>query len=165
MQKHLYFVCPTDHLESVINRTFKQENYFCTSLGNSVVFDLNRTEEIKSFIEAKEIEKITFILSDTNQLVLDALRNQDFKAIGGLRNFYSEITRQKKRTEAMWSIDDLRIPILSYYLRMKVRELRPTLNSALSGQMLVDAKIFKRQGSSFSDVRSNLFCGEHFGAN
>lgn len=55
MQKHLYFICPTDHLETVINNTFKQENYYCNSLGNSIKFDSEMVGQINVLIETKNI--------------------------------------------------------------------------------------------------------------
>mgnify|MGYP004137638051 CR=1 FL=1 len=70
MRKHLYFVCPTDHLETVINDHCYQENYYLTSLGNSVSFNSEFIGEINSLIEANRITEITFILSDNTSAIL-----------------------------------------------------------------------------------------------
>ncbi len=83
MRKHLYFICPTDRLEAVINARFKQENYYWTSLGNSVSFDNERVGEINALMETKSITGITFVLSDDNCMFLDALKDREFSSING----------------------------------------------------------------------------------
>ena len=84
MQKHLFFVCPTDNLESVINFKFKHENYFLTSLGNSFEFNKDNVNEINidlqpyllnllrnTFlkIENENIKNIRFIVSSSENLI------------------------------------------------------------------------------------------------
>ena len=39
MSNNLYFICPTDNLESIINSTFNEEKYYVTSLANSITFN------------------------------------------------------------------------------------------------------------------------------
>ena len=48
MLKHLYFICPTDFLEGVIENVFKQINYYYTSLGNSITFDKDSVKQLKN---------------------------------------------------------------------------------------------------------------------
>ena len=63
MGKHLYFVCPTDNLETVIENHFQNKNYFLSSLGNSLGFSFEVVEEINSLIENKGITEINFVLA------------------------------------------------------------------------------------------------------
>ena len=162
MQKHLYFICPTDYLETIINDTFKHENYYVTSLGNSIAFNADQVEEINALIENKGISEITFVLSDNNRIVVDALENQSFANISGLSNFYREIVRQKKRTRVTWRTKDFRTFVLSYYLAMKVRELMPRLKSWPIDQLKINAKIYNKRKKVFSQVFSDLIYSQHF---
>ncbi len=61
MQKRFFFICPTDCLEHTINTTFKYENYFYTSLGNS--FNYNR-KTIVSYYLNKKIKELELQLTD-----------------------------------------------------------------------------------------------------
>lgn len=165
MRKHLYFVCPTDHLEVVINNLFHQENYYLTSLGNSVTFNPGLVEEINSLIETKCITEITFVLSDNNQMIMDALKNQRFNKVKGLKRFYNAITRQKNCEEGVRQIVDIRIPIISYYLNLKIRELKLQLNNGLSDTVNVNAKIYTKHNHTFNKIPTNLLYLEHFRLN
>ena len=67
--RKLYFVCPTDCLERTLDKN-RQENYYVTSLGNSVIFSEEMVEKINSFIESKGIKEITFVLSNNNRCMV-----------------------------------------------------------------------------------------------
>ncbi len=95
MQKCLYSLCPTDCLETVINNTFRNENYFYTSLGNSVIFSNNTITEIKILISKHRINEVCFVLSNNNHFILDALKNNNFSNIRGLSTFYKEIKKKR----------------------------------------------------------------------
>ncbi|WP_281615744.1 hypothetical protein [Flammeovirga sp. SubArs3] len=95
MQKHLYFVCPTDHLETIIEATFKEENYYYSSLGNSVSFEKDIISEINDVIETNNIKEVTFILSNTNKLILDAIQHESQPLVIGMKRFYYDVIRQK----------------------------------------------------------------------
>ena len=165
MKKHLYFICPTDYLERVINNTFKEDNYYCSSLGNSVVFDSEMVTEINGLIEAKNIREITFILSDNNRIVLDALRDYDSIKVSGLNKFYNEIAREKERSKVLWQMCDLRIPILSYYLNVKINELLPRISRWMIDQVKVNSKIYNTSRAVFREVHSDLFGREFLNLN
>jgi len=94
MKQCLYFICPTDYLETIIERTFDQENYFYSSLGNSVIFTKDELSEIKKLICSKGIREISFVLADDNPIVLDALANQNFSDIRGLKKFYNQVSEE-----------------------------------------------------------------------
>ena len=66
MEPQLYFICPTDHLEHIINDQLGGVNYFYFSLGNSLGFDVETLEQLSSFLNEKRIENISFVLSDSN---------------------------------------------------------------------------------------------------
>lgn len=110
MQNNLFIICPTDHLEPVINSLYGCENYFYTSLGNSFTKDVKTMESLKKLIRRKNIGNIFFILSSDNKIVWDALESQYFRDIRGLNELYAQIEAQKKDLQ-FWMI----ITIKNYY--------------------------------------------------
>ena len=156
MQKHLFFVCPTDHLETVIDKHFDEENYYLTSLGNSVDFDSEIIEEINTLIEAKSITEISFVLSDTNKIIMDALEREEFKGVTGLESFYESISEPKKRTEVLRHVFQTELPLINQYLQMKVRGLKHGLNFWFSDKVSVNAKVYRRQTNVFKEANTNL---------
>ncbi|MCH2195588.1 hypothetical protein [Kordia sp.] len=165
MKKHLYFICPTDHLEAVINDVSKSENYYITSLGNSIVFDKDTIDEISVLIARKDIDEITFVLSDTNKIILDALDHENFTNIRGLNILYDEMKKQKEYKQIIWGNRDLRTPILSYHLNQKVYELISKLHHWNLDILKVNAKIYNKQDDIFNDVFSDLIYEKHFSLN
>lgn len=165
MQKHLYFICPTDHIERIINKTFQQENYFYTSLGNSIRFDADMAAQINGLIESKNITEVTFVLSSSNQVVMDVLSQQNFSSIEGLDSFYHEITQQKERSKMLWQRSDLPIPILSHYLNQKIKELQPKISSWIVDNVHINSKIYIRKSNVFKDVYADFFCEKYVNLN
>ena len=156
MNKRLFFICPTDFLEKIINDTFKGENYFVTSLGNSVVLDAEKVNEINALIEAKGIKEITFVLSDDNRIVHDAFAKQKFSKIIGLSNFYSEITNRNMHSLWSWQIRNLNNAVISNHLNKKISALRPKLSGWLMDKIELNTKIFYRQRSVFNEIHNDL---------
>lgn len=165
MHRHLYFVCPTDHIETVINNHFPQDNYYLTSLGNSVNLNSCFIEEINLLMETKQINEITFVLSDNNKMILDALKSQDFKNVRGLKKFYDVIVEQKKRIKAIWLESDIQISIISYYLDLKIRELQTQLSNRSTDVVKISAKIYNGQKNVFNEIYPDIFSFNHFHLN
>lgn len=165
MQKLLYFICPTDCLEPIINNTFRQENYYISSLGNSIVFDNKAMDQLKELITSNNIREISFVLSYDNRVILDALGNQDFSEISGLNHFYKEIIRKKKDSEASWQTWNPQLLILSYYLNDKIRELKFRLNGLFFDRLKISGKIYNRRENIFKNIYSDSICIEYFGLN
>ncbi|KXX69957.1 hypothetical protein [Flammeovirga sp. SJP92] len=165
MRKHLYFICPTDHLEPVIESTFHEENYFCSSLGNSISFDHMMMEEINQLIETKNIREITFVLSDSNKLFKEALNNQVHKAGNSLEEFFHDIKNQKKLTSVIWKKSDLQLPVLSLYLDRRIRELQSQISFWFEDKVKINAKVYNRQKKVFKDIHSELFSLKYYSQN
>lgn len=158
MQKSLYFICPTDCLETVINHRFKQKNYFYTSLGNSFNADNKTVERIQCVVQKHRIRKICFVLSNDNKIIEDALHHQDFSDMNGLRNFYAEISKQRKKTAIISK--NKQFTMLSYFLNKKIQELEINLASILNFPIEIFAKVYDRDCDTFTPVYSNLVCLE-----
>ncbi len=165
MQRHLYFICPTDHLESVINSTFKQENYYLTSLGNSIAFDTDMMVQMNELLHVKNIRDISFVLSDNNRILSDALENKDYSQITGLSNFYNEITKQKEHSEGVWQTYNRQFLMLSHHLNDKIKELRLALKALSIDPLPISGKIYDRNKETFSEIYSDLICRNYVGVN
>ena len=165
MQKHLYFICPTDHLEKVIDNTFNQEHYYFTSLGNSVIFDSNRIGWLSELLTTKNIHEISFVISDDNRIVLDAMKTQDYSGITGLNNFYNYILKQEEYADVLWQTSNRQFLVLSYHLNKKIKELRLGLKYKYAEELKIDGKIYNREEMNFRGIYSELVCKESFGLN
>lgn len=117
---------------------------------------------IEGLLTANDIWNISFVLSDDNSMVLDALGNHEFSKIAGLRNFYQEIAKQKERSAALWQSHHLQFSIISNYLNHQIRELRLALGHRGTDQLQINGKIYLRQQKAFSDIYSDWICEERF---
>jgi len=160
VKKHLYFICPTDYLEVVIDGTFEQENYYITSLGNSITFDRETVAAIHKLVETKNITEITFVLSDNNPIVMDGLNDQDFVNVWGLDVFYREIAKLEVRAELLWQTSNLNGRVFAYYLNKRTEELRAKLNNGWCDHIAINAKIYSSQRNLFNEPRNKFFYQE-----
>ena len=158
MKKHLFFVCPTDFLESTISKQFKGENYFITSLGNSIKFDTDFLDQLKVLLSSQEISEITFLLSLDNSIVKDAMGDQRLLAITGLFQYYFQLEDQHEETKNYWQQGDQKSFIISYYLNKKIQELKVCLASKSSFD--INGKIYNKQMGTFNEIYSNLIFPE-----
>ena len=120
MQKRFYLICPMDFIEHNINKTFRYENYFYTSLGNSFNHYSKTIEYIRGIIKKHKIKEIYFVLSTDNMIVLDALGSQKTSKIRKLHNFYNDIKSQKQLSNLLFKENDNQFTILSFYLNKKI---------------------------------------------
>ncbi|MBD1420973.1 hypothetical protein [Sphingobacterium chuzhouense] len=158
MRKCLYMICPTDHLESVINSRFEGHNYFYTTLGNNVKLDKDTIGQIALLLETNSIREITFILSIDNCILLDALIKQHFRNIGGLDDFYLYLQERKKHMFNSWQRHNHYIILFSYYLNHKIKELKTGLRGVIPTQPSINGKLFSKDYNKFSPIHSDLVC-------
>lgn len=156
MQKNLYFLCPSDNLEAVIEKRYPQENYFLSSLGNSISFSDDFILDINSLIESKGIGKITFILSNNNRFILDAMKNQEFKYIKELKEYYKTIEERKVLTIKSYKNKNFTSLITSHILKTKINELNSNLFDWIRNKISIEGKIYDPTKDMFFDVRINI---------
>ena len=156
MQKNLYFLCPSENLEAVIEKSFPQENYFLSSLGNSISFSDDFILDINSLIESKGIGKITFILSNNNRFILDAMKNQEFKYIKELKEYYKTIEKRKVLTIKSYKNKNFKSLITSHILKTKINELNSNLFDWIRNKISIEGKIYDPTKNIFFDVRINI---------
>lgn len=165
MQKKLYFLCPTDCLECTINKQFKFENYFYSSLGNSFIFDSKTIGNIKEMILKQNIKEISFVLSSNNTIIEDALGSQSFLKTRGLKSLYGQIIKQKKCSEILYQSNFNSFLILSYYLNAKIKELKFELEKHIKYPLKINGKIYNRFENVFKDIYADLICIEKHSLN
>ncbi len=165
MQRRLFFICPTDCLESIINRTFGYNQCYYTSIGNSVVFDEDTTAQIERLIIKHNIQDIFFVLSNTNPIIRDALEDQHFHGIRGLDHIYTSISKQKNYSEILWQNNSALSTILSHHLNKKIKELRIQLGRLRLRQIRISGMIYNQNDNVFDDIYSDLIFKDYFSLN
>lgn len=165
MGNNLYFICPTDHIESTINRTFTEKNYYCSSLGNSIVFDQGMMSQLRSMLKSRSIHKILFVLSDDNRFVLNAMRGKNSAVVTGLSEVYEEILSEKNTSELLWRKCDLQAVVIARLLQRKRDELQLKLEAASLGEVQLESKIYFRQQRTFCAVDSKISDRKPFNLN
>ncbi len=165
MHSHLYFICPTDHIEPIINSSFGHRSYYYTSLGNSVAFDDDTIKQIEHLVLKHNIREISFVLSNTNVIFLDALGNRNFSEISGLDNFYNEVISQKEYSAGSGLKCNRKFLVLSYYLNYKIRELWHELNYPIINQVKIIGKIYDKKRNVFDEIYSDLICRDYISLN
>jgi len=149
MPGHLFFICPTDVLESVVNASFNEESYFLTSLGNSIAFTEETISAINYLIKERDIDEVSFVLCDDNKFIRDALGKRELSSVSGMGNFYREIDKERFLCKVAWNAADDQVLISSNYLIHRVNELSNRLESS---EILVNAKVFNRKEERFHQV-------------
>lgn len=162
MQKCLYLLCPSDCLETIINDTFQEENYFYTSLGNSFISNSEAIQDIQFVVQKYNIQKICFVLASDNKIVNDALGRQQFSDIKELSSFYSEIIKYKEQSKIVWQKDkdNLKFSVISYYLNKKIKILKTGFNNFHKYPVTISGKIYFRRNSMFTPIYSDWICLE-----
>jgi len=156
MTKRLFFICPTDFLETRINNNFKGDNYFVTSLGNSIGLDANQVDQISTLIITKDIKEVNFILSDNNRIIQDANGKQKFSYISGLDKFYDEITSEKIYSTHLWKKKTFNNTILSSHLVNRSKDLQLKLENWHIHYLRIKILIFNSKTQDFNHIRYNL---------
>lgn len=158
MQKCFFLICPTDYLENAINKTFRSQNYFYTSLGNSFIYDDKTMKYIKQIVKKHNIQKFCFVLSIDNKIVLDALWKGNFSKIGALSSFQNEIRKEKELSKKIFKSSNSQFAILSYFLNKKIKDFKLHLNTVAQHSINIEAKVYYRNQNRFSSIYSDLVC-------
>lgn len=165
MNATLFFLCPTDCLESIVNKVYKGKNFICTSLGNTLTFDSKTLEYIKGLVYEQNIKNIYFVLSEQNKMVVDAMEGQTFSQVRGLQNFNQAIRFYKKQSNLFWNTTDLVFLTLSYYLNQKIMQLQLNLSTELYQSVNIKGKVYIKSKNTFVDIYPNLVCLTEYNLN
>lgn len=166
MQDRLFFVCPTDRLEPILNKRYRGINHYYASLGNSVEFNFSTLGLIKGLIRRNKIKKILFVLSSDNPILLDALGNQEHSDITQLAKFYKDVTTRNAYPMVLWYIHKNQISVAVSHLKNKIKELEQELNYTFTDDIKIEGKIFNKADHSFHNVSNKrLIWSEPFSLN
>ena len=165
MQKSLFLLCPTDCLESVINRSFKQRNFFYTALGSAFEYDMETMAYIKELILVNGIEQIHFVLSIDNKFVSDAFGQHEFSEIKGLKPFYQELSKHKAYSEVCIKSAYPRFQILSYYLNNKIKKLRAKLTEMDCIPLKITGQLYHPRENRFQFIYPEWVCTKNIHLN
>ncbi|MEM7656823.1 MAG: hypothetical protein AAF399_11895 [Bacteroidota bacterium] len=116
--------------------------------------------EINALVESKQITAITFVLSDDNPVILDALGDRTKANTRGLSTFYAEITRHRSRFPLLWQSSKPDLSLLSYLLNSNIAELKLQLNTWQIDQIRIDAHVYHRHRNEFREVSGESFYRE-----
>ncbi|CAM1367414.1 conserved hypothetical protein [Tenacibaculum litopenaei] len=154
MHKQLYFICPTDCLEPLINKSFSSENYFYTSLGNSIASEIQYNAHLLELIKIKNIKKIRLVLSDENRLVLEALAGINYNGIQGVSHFAKEFHPEQQ--EYWWNSQTMLLSVLSSYLRKVIARIHQEL--PLTSTIDIKGLIYQRTANRFLEIYPEFLC-------
>jgi len=156
MHRCLYMICPTDHLESAINNRFEERIYFYTSLGNTVFLNERTLGQIANLIEENSIKEITFVLSEDNNILLDALSRQFFIETRGLNKAYSDFLEYKTQIAEIWQTHHQKDLIISYHLHQKIKALKMGLGDFLLNIPDINGQVYSKSNDSFKLIHSHI---------
>lgn len=165
MKKCLYIICPTDHLEPIVRKWFKGQKYFYTSLGIANNLDSQTSKQIVNTIQKNNINQVSIILSENNRIILDAINNQKFSKIMGLKKSYKNIVEQNELIKMKWQTYNHHTIFLSYYLNKKIIDLQDKLSKYLNKPLKIEGKLYSKPYNSFRSIYSNLICSENMFVN
>ncbi|MCH2228778.1 MAG: hypothetical protein MK105_00440 [Crocinitomicaceae bacterium] len=165
MQSHLFFICPTDQIEFFINRKFRADNFFYTSLGNSVSFDEEFIRYLKRIILKKKIQRVTFVLTEDNAIVLGAMKTKNSSSLNRMKSFYLTVEIEQDISHHLWRRCDARIVVLCKLLNRKIEELKASLATMDLDFLEIDGKIYSNQRRSFRNIASIPFNRELYHLN
>ncbi|CAL2060914.1 conserved hypothetical protein [Tenacibaculum sp. 190524A05c] len=164
MQKSLYFVCPTDAMECIINHSSNSENYFYTSLGNAIQLNDKVIDSLKDLIVNKSISEVLIVISNDNRIIQDAIGNKEFSQIKGLNEIYESIEIQRNFKNVFWQSSYCQDSLLNGYLRSKIKEIQEILDKSGLNPIKVSGKIYDKGESVFTDVK-HVFPHDFFSLN
>ena len=156
MTKRLFMICPTDYIESIIRGKFDGQKYFYSSLGNSFTVDGSCAGELIKVIESRQIQEITFVLSENNKIILDATQRQRYIDITGLRTNYRRIISQRKLPDQMWASQNGHVLFLSYYLKDQINKFRATLQDHSLHGVTINAMIYSKEDDCLRHIYPEL---------
>ena len=165
MNASLFFLCPTDCLESIVNKKYIGENYFYNSLGNTLTLDSITLESIIRLVCRHNIRNIYLVLSEQNKIAVDVMEGQTFPKIRGLQNFNNSINQSKKQSELFWKTSEPVFSSLSYYLNQKIRQLQLNLSYVLSQSVNLEGKIYIKSQNKFVDIYPDVVCLRDYSLN
>ena len=150
MPNVLYFICPTDNIEPIINYRSNSTNYFYTSLGNS--FSDNTGLIIRDLIIQKSIQKRKIILKLNNKIIADSLFKQNYISYGLLENHYQQIKKFECLKNQSIQNSSYKKIVTSKIINYKITELKNQLNKIGISNVKICGEIFDSYNKTFNKI-------------
>ena len=158
----LFLICPTDFLETTINKSFKGKNYFYTSLGNSIQLnDKVTVGQIKEFISTKKITRIIFILKENNSILHQMNKGSNVMSIQHLEK---EIIKSKSEIRKYQDTSIQKKLCISNFLNRKVISLEVELKRDFPN-ITINAMLYYEFQQKFNPVTPSLISVANFTLN
>ena len=124
---HRHFVCPTDHLEAVIESHFDGDHYFVSSLGNTIDFNLKFANYLSKLIETKGITEISFVLAEDNLVLHNIEKIETFRGLRGLHTFYGSILKSEIHAKEILALKKRLNKIYAKHTKREEEEINKAL--------------------------------------
>ncbi len=121
-------------------------------------FDKRIVEHIETLIEQQGIVEITFVLSNRNDIVFDALSEKTEVNIKTLSVAYSQIQAHRKQVSASWPEQQKVSLIISYFLNERIKELSLKLSQNIQSPLEINGKLYSKPYDRFTAIYSDLLC-------
>jgi hypothetical protein len=105
-------------------------------------------------LEGKNIKKISFVLSDTNTVVSDAMKLKSASSLDGMKRFYSEVASENDITFELWRRCDSRNVILSNLLSRKMERFKSLMKNGSMERLEITGMIYCKGERKFKDIQS-----------
>ena len=153
MSNTLHIICPTDFLETEINRQFGGENYFFTSLAISSSFEDLLIHHLAKTIDKKRIHRIVLSLRDDNKVInqhqSSKRNNDDLQSMGKLGTY-------RTQSMSLWNIRDKRFLFISHLLNSQLSHLQARLAYFGYTNLEFEALIYNSQDCTFSSTYNDI---------
>lgn len=148
----LFFICPTDFLETEIMKCFSSDNYFLSSLGNNYHFDFENVAHIQTLICSKNITQVIFVSDFRNTFFSNALNKVSshikIDALVELETLIQALTRER----SVFDVDTQLSFLAARHLDNQVRAFKKSLKrfeNQLSSSLQIRGMLFDRKRSEF----------------
>ncbi|MEM7161199.1 MAG: hypothetical protein AAF487_02050 [Bacteroidota bacterium] len=153
MRKKLYFICPTDHLEMEIDRITRVENFYFSSLANSIYLDQETVGQLSDLIETHQIQEINLVLSDENLFWKDDLSFLEATKTKGIIEASKQTKSKRKELRKHFEAEHLNDIVLKHFLKAKQKEMQSRLPKWISASLIFKSFLYVKQKRSLERIR------------
>ena len=118
-----------------------------------MTFDQETTAQLEEILVAKKIKQISFVLSDDNLILSNAMNAQSIDTIEVMQQYYGEVDEECAIAVELWKECDFKNVILRNFLSRKMEDLNNSLKSFDRNQIELGAMIYSRENNNFTNIQ------------